>query len=161
MSDIVHSNDEEERSKAEGEEENPIDLCYCPKSPEGCITVIEKLWRSLELQVEENCVKGKWYAEIYRDKKQKISIFVRSHFLQDADSPRCVLELYCLQREVRSSDTILQAHPYVQCSIYTFPIHELIYGLLKVDYVSNSKFNVSECNNIQKLFEVVKKSSRK
>lgn len=59
MSDIVHSNDEEERSKAEGEEENPIDLWYCPKSTEGCITVIEKLWRSLELQVEENCVKGK------------------------------------------------------------------------------------------------------
>lgn len=64
-------------------------------------------------------------------------------------------------RKLRSSDTILQAHPYVQCSIYTFPIHELIYGLLKVDYVSNGKFNVPEYSDIQKLFEVVKKSSRK
>ena len=122
-----------------------------------------EFWKSISPPVDENCIKGKWFAAIYKE-GNKPSLYVGralQRFLKDKDGDVTHLELDCLKPRVGNID-ILDGYPSGQGDKYLYPIEDVLGGPLDVVPVPRKQsWRVNKLQNIEYFYETVKSEDRK
>ena len=93
---------------------------------------LRKLWKKLNPPITEESIVEKWYACVYKQKKEMLFIVkVKMRFLYDKDGPTTGLQLDCLKPHVDLSN-IIEFTPEHLPDISKFELYNIIAGPIEV-----------------------------
>ena len=123
--------------------------------------VLLETWYTLRPPVKEETIKGKWYGVLYSTKKSQALYIAKilRRFLADENGPVDCIEMRCLKPKV-GSVTILHNTTLHLPDITSFPLCDIIYGLLEVVPLKGEKFNLPSYEDVVEQFSAVKSMDR-
>ena len=153
------SNDYENASSNDSEDEND-NLLDCEMSDENIQNILWKTWDNIFPPVEEEDIKGKWFAIIYMGQKVPHVFIARfqRRFRFDCDAPVEAIECVCLKEKLGFSNTELeeQANPKSEIIV----LSDVMFGPLDCTMVGRRKWKVPNYFKIKKFIEAASKYDR-
>ena len=115
---------------------------------------LRKLWKKLNPPTTEESIVEKWYACVYKQKKETLFIVkVKMHFLYDKDGPTTGLQLDCLKPHVGLS-SILETTPEHLPDISKFKLYNIIAGPIEVLPLKERKLEAPLYQELQRYFQL-------
>ena len=112
-----------------------------------------KTWDTIFPPVEEQDLKGKWYAICYAGRKIAHLFIARvtKRFRFDEGGPVEAIECLCLKEKFGTGDTILEEDSAAKPEM--IPIHDVIMGPLTCHVIGKKRWDVPEYVTVKRFFD--------
>ena len=154
---ILSSDDDD---KEDDDEPMATDDETLPSTKRQAIAYLRKLWKKLNPPTTEESIIEKWYACVYKHKKETLFIAkAKLRFLYDKDGPTTGLQLDCLKPHVGLSN-ILESTPEHLPDISKFELCNIIAGPIDVLPLKGRKWEVPSYQELQRYFQLTRQLDR-